>query len=208
MSLRPGPGDRPLRRLLLPLLLCAVHATAPAQTPVGAQQFTSNRCDPCEFEISPDLPVFEVRPVLRPLADGRKVLESLQVARIDDPGSPQTLPVHGATPIRQGESYVLAVEDINFDGFNDLLVVTEPEDGGPGRAEYWLFDPEREVFSHLGTYPRFQVDAKRRRLVTLELLDGDADTPAFIRRQYQFIDGVLTVNFSDEPAAPPTAAQH
>ena len=58
-------------------------------------------------------------------------------------------------------------------------------------AAYWLFDPKTRMFTSLGTYPVFRVDAQKSRLLTYER--GGSGGMIHESKEYAFEKGKLTL---------------
>jgi hypothetical protein len=65
------------------------------------------------------------------------------------------------------DTWQLATDDINFDGYADLYLVTR-RGAANAYAEYWRFVPESGSFEDLGVFPVFTLDANSKRLSTYE----------------------------------------
>jgi hypothetical protein len=129
------------------------------------------------------------------MQNDRRVIEALQVSRDDAPGWTQSLPVHDMTSVRQNDEFFIATADINFDGYNDLLLATSRGVANT-YADYWLFVPSTKEFSYLGNYPIFAVNSDKRLLSTFER-GGDGGM-IYQANQYRFVDGTLTLVESEK----------
>ena len=49
------------------------------------------------------------------------------------------------TPLAQDESFFFGGQDINFDGWLDLLLMTK-QGSANTKAEYWLYNPKADRF--------------------------------------------------------------
>lgn len=85
---------------------------------------------------------------------------------------------------------LLFQDDINFDGYKDLYVITARGTAN-SRALYWLYDPRTDRFHRLGEFPVLSVDHERQVLSSYER--GGHGGLIHIATQYRFIDGKLTV---------------
>ena len=77
----------------------------------------------------------------------------------------QRLNVASMTPLAQDESFFFGGQEINFDGWLDLLLMTE-QGSANAKAEYWVYDPAADRFRDLGEFPMFSVEAVHKRLST------------------------------------------
>jgi hypothetical protein len=98
-------------------------------------------------------------------------------------------------PVRQNEEFFIGTVDINFDGYNDLLLATS-RGAANTYADYWLFVPSTQEFSYLGNYPIFTVKPDHRQLSTYER-GGDGGM-IYQANDYRFIDDVLTLVASEK----------
>ena len=160
-----------------------------------AENLSLPSCDPCKFKIAQALAPYSVRFILKNVQNDRRVIEALQVFRDDAPGWTQSLPVHDMTPVRQNDEFFIATADINFDGYNDLLLATSRGVANT-YADYWLFVPSTAEFSSLGNYPIFTVNSDKRLLSTYER-GGDGGM-IYQANQYRFVDGELTLIESEK----------
>jgi hypothetical protein len=81
-------------------------------------------------------------------------------------------------------------QEINFDGWLDLLLMTE-RGSANAKAEYWVYDPAAGKFRDLGEFPMFHVDAVHKRLSTY-VSNGPAGLN-FEKRDYAFESNDLIV---------------
>ncbi len=111
----------------------------------------------------------------------------------------QKLDVPSMTPLAQDESFFFGGQEINFDGWLDLLLMTE-RGSANAEAEYWVYDPAADRFRDLGEFPMFRVDAAHKRLSTY-VRNGPAGLD-FERRDYAFEGNDLIVmrEETQEPA--------
>ena len=110
----------------------------------------------------------------------------------------QRLDVSSMTPLAQDESFFFGGQDINFDGWLDLLLITQ-KGSTNAKAEYWLYDPAADRFRDLGEFPMFRVDALHYRLSTY-VSNGPAGLD-FEKRDYAFKGNYLVV-MSEETRKP------
>jgi hypothetical protein len=155
-------------------------------------------CAPCFVRVGRDVSDFTVTFAEVALPDGRRGIAELRLLRRDRPAWSQSFPVRDSAAILQAEQFFLGATDINFDGYGDLFVATS-RGVANAYADYWLFTPPEQQFVYLGNYPVFTVDSAQTRLKTHER--GGAGGLIYEARQYQFVDGVLTVVESETQEA-------
>lgn len=181
-----------------------IAQTSPPAAPAAgtesppAESRLTTACDPCRFAIASGAGPFEFRFAMHDAADGGRSVERVEVARPDKPGWTQALSVHDMTPVGSQDDFFIGTADINFDGFNDLLVATSRGIANT-YAAYWLYVPAKEEFAYLGNYPLFRVDATNQRLLTYER-GGDGGM-IYSRGQYRFLNGHLTLVESEKQEA-------
>lgn len=140
------------------------------------------------------------------LPDGTQVIAQVR-ARPPHAARDEILPVESMLPADPGGGYRFGGEDLDGDGWRDLVLVTA--DGGANAyADYWRYDPGTSTFTPLGTLPLLGRDPETGRLVGLE--HGSADGVYFTRTDYGFEDGRLIVLAVEAmlPADDPTKAHH
>jgi len=169
-----------------------------ASTPPPAENLSTANCNPCRFKIAETLAPYLVHFQFQSFPNDDQVIESLQVSRDDKPGWSQSLPVHNMDPTSKGEEFFIGSADINFDGYNDLFLVTR-RGVANAYADYWLFAPAKEDFTYLGNYPIFTVDSSKRQLSTYER--GGHGGLIYQANHYRFINGVLTPTASEKQEA-------
>jgi hypothetical protein len=67
----------------------------------------------------------------------------------------------GRLAVPADEDFVVGGQDINFDGYFDLYVVTRTGTSNV-YADYWIFSPVARQFDYLGNFPSFELDSRRR----------------------------------------------
>jgi hypothetical protein len=102
------------------------------------------------------------------------------------------------TPLAQDESFFFGGQDINFDGWLDLLLMTK-QGSANAKAEYWLYDPAADRFRDLGEFPMLRVDALHHGLSSY-VSNGPAGLD-FEKRDYAF-EGKDLVVTSEETRKP------
>jgi len=171
-------------RLALITFLCAFPAWAQLPAPSDV-----NDCHPCSFSPGKDFPAYNFTFVVKANGDRREVT-GIQVSSPSEEKPIQTLAVSGMEPIGKEETFFFGGVDINFDGLLDLMLITR-KGVANAYAAYWLFDPRTKMFTSLGTYPVFRVDAQKSRLLTYER--GGSGGMIHEAKEYAFEKGKLTL---------------
>jgi hypothetical protein len=138
------------------------------------------RCDPCTIVLHDGTPAVDFRFELETVPQGR-VVKAIVFER--DGHAVQKLDVPSMTPLAKDELFFFGAQEINFDGWLDLLLMTE-RGSANAKAEYWVYDPAAGKFRDLGEYPMFRVDAVHKRLSTY-VSNGPAGLD-FEKREYAF----------------------
>jgi hypothetical protein len=179
----------------------------PTATPIAADGPTAVKdCQPCIMALgegSPTWLFFFDHNEVDAVSD---VISQIR-ARPPRSATDQLLPVEGMLPSDSGQGFRFGGEDLDGDGWRDLVLVTA--DGGANvYAAYWRFDPSAGQFEPLGTLPLLGRDPETGHLVGLE--HGSADGTFFTRTDYGFEDGELTVLAVEAvlPADEPGQARH
>jgi hypothetical protein len=168
----------------LAVVLLALQSIA-AVAPAGPQYVQG--CDPCRISLRSGSGSADFRFTLETVPQGRVV----KAIRFERNGRPvQEMNVPSMTPLAQGESFFFGGQDINFDGWLDVLLMTE-QGAANARAEYWLYDPTTERFRDLGEFPMLRVDAAHKRLSSY-VSNGPAGLD-FEKREYAFQGNDLIV---------------
>src|ERR1035437_7077493 len=154
-------------------------------------------CRPCSFSPGERFPAYSFTFDLKTVPEGRTV-EAIGVARDSKPV--QRLPVAGMAPVGKEEQFFFGGVDINFDGLLDLMLITR-KGVANAYAQYWLFDPKTTMFTLLGTYPVFRVDAGERRLGSYER--GGSGGLIHESKEYAFLDGKLVLMLDEMQTATP-----
>ena len=165
-----------------------------AAVPRAGPQYVE-RCDPCRIVLHDGTPPADFRFELETVPQGRVVK-----AIIFERGgrTVQKLDVPSMTPLAQDESFFFGAQEINFDGWLDLLLMTE-RGSANAKAEYWVYDPAADRFRDLGEFPMFRLDAVHKRLSTY-VSNGPAGLD-FEKRDYAFEGNELIV-MSEETQKP------
>jgi hypothetical protein len=140
------------------------------------------------------------------LSDNTQVIRQIR-AQPPRSAKDQLLPVESMLPGEAGGGYRFGGEDLDGDGWRDLVLVTA--DGGANAyAAYWRYDPATMTFVPLGTLPLLGRDPDTGTLVGLE--HGSADGVFFTRTDYGFEDGRMIVLGVEAmlPADDPGKAHH
>jgi hypothetical protein len=174
--------------------LAAVLALQTLAVPQAGPQYVE-RCDPCSIVLRDGARPADFRFKLETVPQGRVVK-----AIVFERGGHivQELNVPSMTPLAPNESFFFGGQEINFDGWLDLLLMTE-QGSANAKAEYWLYDPAADRFRDLGEFPMFRVNAVRKRLSTY-VSNGPAGLD-FEERDYAFEGNDLIV-MSEETQKP------
>ncbi len=176
-----------------PLAAVLALQTAAAAPHPGPQYV--KRCDPCTIMLREGNPPADFRFELETVPQGR-VVKAIVFERSGQPE--QRLAVPSMTPMAEDESFFFGGQDINFDGWLDLLLMTE-QGSANAKAEFWVYDPVADRFRDLGEFPMFRVDAVHKRLTTY-VGNGPAGLD-FEKRDYSFEGNDLIV-MSEETQKP------
>lgn len=179
--------------LAYPLTAVIVLQTLTAVPHAGPQYV--ERCDPCTIVLHDRTPPADFRFELETVSQGR-VVKAIIFERGGH--TVQKLDVPSMTPLAQGEPFFFGAQEINFDGWLDLLLMTE-RGSANAKAEYWVYDPAADRFRDLGKFPMFRVDAVHKRLSTY-VSNGPAGLD-FEKRDYAFEGNDLIV-MSEETQKP------
>lgn len=179
--------------LVYPLAVVIALQSLTAVPHVGPQYV--DRCDPCTLVLHDGKPPADFRFELQTVPQGR-VIKAIVFERGGH--AVQTLAVPSMSPLAQDESFFFGPQDINFDGWQDLLLMTE-RGAANAKAEYWVYDPAADRFRDLGEFPIFRVDAIRKRLTTY-VSNGPAGLD-FEKRDYA-CEGDHLIVISEETQKP------
>ncbi len=146
-----------------------------------------NDCQPCTLSPGADVPAYNFTFDIKPAGDRREIT-SIRVSSPSDPKLTQTLAVTGMEPLGKEEPFFFGGVDVNFDGLLDVMLITR-RGVANAYAAYWLFNPKTKLFTPLGTYPVFRVDAEKRRLLTYER--GGSGGMIHESKEYAFQNGKL-----------------
>jgi hypothetical protein len=157
-----------------------------AATPQAGPEYVKG-CDPCSMVLPHGTQPVDFRFEVETVPQGR-VVKSIVFERGGH--LVQKLSVPSMTPLAQDESFFFGGQDINFDGWLDLLLMTE-QGSTNARAEYWVYDSAAGRFRDLGEFPIFRVDAVHKQLSTY-VSNGPAGLD-FEKREYAFEGNDLIV---------------
>ena len=141
------------------------------------------------FTLGPDAEPFQVKFEVTATSGGQ-VIRTITIAGLESPARVQHMDMPDMEPIATDEDLVTGAQDINFDGYADLYVVTRTGASNV-YATYWLFSAANHRFEPLGEFPELKVNAHRRRLASDETL-GHAGRE-YEHRDYGFVGNRLTV---------------
>ena len=165
-----------------------------AAVPRAGPQYVE-RCDPCTIVLHDRTPPADFRFELETVPQGR-VVKAIIFERGGH--TVQKLDVPSMTPLAQDEAFFFGALEINFDGWLDLLLMTE-RGSTNAKAEYWVYDPAGDRFRDLGEFPMFRVDAVHKQLSTY-VSNGPAGLD-FEKRDYAF-EGHDLIVMSEETQKP------
>ena len=168
-----------------------------AAVPQAGPQYVE-RCDPCTIVLHDGTPPADFRFELETVSQGR-VVKAIVFER--DGHTVQKLDVPSMTPLAMDELFFFGAQEINFDGWLDLLLMTE-RGSANAKAEYWVYDPAAGKFRDLGEYPMFRVDALHKRLSTY-VSNGPAGLD-FEKRDYAFEGNELILMREETQKPSPT----
>jgi hypothetical protein len=136
----------------MPLLWADVCDGLPTRAPKVADLSGSNQ--PRSFKLSVTSGGTAYRITVRPLwrlTEDRHLIPypdvhagDIEVARCQDEGPVQVLPITQGEPIDFGSTF--QEQDLNFDGYLDFSVVTESSGTGGDLRSYWVYDPRSGIF--------------------------------------------------------------
>ena len=182
---------------MLAYSLAAVLALQTLAVPQAGPQYVES-CDPCTIILHDGTPPADFRFELETVPQGR-VVKAIVFQRGGH--TVQTLDVPSMTPLAQDESFFFGGQEINFDGWLDLLLMTE-QGSANAKAQYWMYDPAADRFRPLGEFPMFRVDAVHKRLSTY-VSNGPAGLD-FEKRDYAFQGNELIVMSEETQKSSPT----
>ena len=165
--------------MLAPLLAAVLALQTLAAVPQAGPRYVEH-CNPCSIVLRDGTPPADFRFELETGPQGR-VVKAIVFERSGH--TVQKLEVPSMTPLAQDQSFFFGGQEINFDGWLDLLFMTE-QGAANAEAEYWVYDPAADRFRDLGRFPMFRADAVHKRLSTY-VSSGPAGLD-FERHEYAF----------------------
>ena len=121
---------------------------------------------------------------------GTRVVGDVVVRRPDRPGWSQHLTAPEMPTAFGADSFYVTGEDVNFDGVNDLALLTS-KGAANAYASYWIYRAQADSFAYLGNYPAFSRDTVAHELSTYER--GGEGGQLYERRRYRFAGDTLAV---------------
>jgi len=97
-----------------------------------------------------------------PLSDDEIALTD---ARVSDNGKEYTLKLSPDVSMIKGDTGIISITDVNFDGHTDMAISTS---FGVANQyfDYWIFDAKKSSYQKVGNYPKFQIDTSTKTLRT------------------------------------------
>lgn len=166
----PHPTQSPPTRIAEEERNKGVALTSDADVPAA-------RCTPCRLQIRHDEPSREIRADLAP--SQKRIIVQTASSK-----SPQILPVE--EPLDSPDAWALGTDDINFDGYADLYMVTT-QGSVNEYARYFRYIPEQHAFGDIGRFPVFKLNRSKRRLSTY-VKNGSAGLD-YESAEYAIVDG-------------------
>ena len=162
-------------------------------------------CQPCAFEIGPELAPFSVTFEVKQGPAGDRYIETLTVARSDAPDRTDVLKVHGMVPSGLGVPFFIAATDINFDGYNDLMLITS-KGVANALADYWVSVTESAKFEYVGNFPVLTPNASKKTLSSYER--GGEGGMLFEKKVFRFSGLTLVLVKSEKQEATGRVGQY
>lgn len=153
-------------------------------------------CRPCRFSPGGDAGVYSFTFDVQTSAAGRSV-QAIDVTS-DKSEAKQRLEVKDMDPIGTDEKIFFGGADVNFDGYQDLMIITS-RGVANAYAMYWLFDPASGQYRPLGNYPVFQLDAAGKKLKSYER--GGSGGLIYDAKEYAFENGNLVLTHEEKQDA-------
>jgi len=141
------------------------------------------------FKIAPHLPPCEFRIDTQYQEDSGWVVKQIIVSPKDAGGVEQYLAASAMSPVFDKEDIYFDHEDINFDGYQDLVLLTD-RGAANSYGDYWLFKPTLKKYVKLGHYPFFQINTETHRISTYERMGHGG--LIYEIKEYIFLNSVLT----------------
>lgn len=146
------------------------------------------RCNPCILQKSFKSPQYKIYFTPVSSVSGGKRIETLRVES-SETDQPVVLYLTKEMDIRDNGGFFLDLQDIDFDGFPDLLLVVS-QGTSNSYAQYWRYVPSKKTFVDIGVYPIFKLDSIKHQLITHENL-GEAGQ-LYSDKIYEWRNGKLT----------------
>ena len=157
-------------------------------------------CQPCRLDVTADV-VLGLRFQREVLPDGTQALRGVTVS--DTSGRAlQVLSIEDMDPIESGGSFMIQAQDLDFDGYRDLMLLTR-RGGANAYALYWRYDPAPGRLVALGEHAVLAVDPGRRRLSSYER--GGHAGRIYAAREYVLRGGELIVTAEEVQRFEPDA---
>lgn len=147
-------------------------------------------CQPCSFEIHPDLPLYLFTFEVEYLESGERLAKTIRVQRHPTEDVLQELDISAMSPLAPEDSFSFSQVDLNLDGFGDLALVTSRGVANT-YADYWVFDPHGEQFYLLGNFPWLTIKSETGLLRSYER--GGHGGMIYEDREYRFTHDSLAV---------------
>jgi hypothetical protein len=198
-----APDEHTTRATTLPkpsiALDDASHVAVPpaAPEPMALSKSEPKAQEVFEFRLKQDQPPINVRVAFTVTDQGKRPV-SIEFSRSVSPAFAQHFDLADIDPIDVSDKFSIEAEDINFDGYRDIVFDTRQGIANT-YAHYWLFDPHSIGFEDLGEFPTFQIDEHTQRLSTYER-NGYAGLQ-YERREYAYETGHLTLMRSEVQVA-------
>jgi hypothetical protein len=179
---RPSTAPEPRQPQVAPTHVApSVDLTPAIDVPVP-------RCSPCRLPIHPGEAARNISTDIGPT-------KSEVIVQADSPPRRQVLPIDD--PPDAVDTWELGTDDINFDGYADLYLVTSR--GSVNEyARYFRYVPEQHKFENIGTFPVFKIDKSSRTLSTLVKNGAGLDYESC---EYTIVDGKPLLVRQDQQTA-------
>ena len=158
-------------------------------------------CQPCMISVGQNIPPFSFYFETKLIGKNEKSIEKIHIRTAGSTETIQELQVSDMEAVLNEDNFFFEAEDINFDDFLDIYLITAMGSAN-AYADYWIFNPDKNIFKYLGNFPIFTTDAPSEELKTYERLGfGGME---FKKSTYHFVDEELVKTeaeeqFFDEP---------
>jgi hypothetical protein len=160
----------------------------------AAEELTSAKlvkdCQPCSFKPGKELPEYSF---FFEQKAGERAVSAIRVQK--GYAAAGRLEVKEMTPLGRSEQFFFGPQDVDCDGYRDLLLVTS-KGAANAYAEYWRFEPKAGEYVALGKYPVFKVDQSRCVLSSYER--GGYGGLVYEAKEYKVVDGKVTLMRSEK----------